>query len=292
MPKKKSHNKDRPSRSKSCKPNEAATEALYNYIIISAIFANLKDKVILTRMQRVCRTWRDVAGPRLRRHSQLPPIHDQTTDSHIMKFNRLLTPHFQVILSNPGKSPEIKMQTAYEQWWDGCALSMSIANVASGKRKHLAFIRQDASWRDMLVSTPPIYQVRFIDMGYVKDGGGRERSEMVHVQEGLRMGQLYDLVASIITRSAKNGVHAVQLEWPANMMKVDRSAPYWRRRTDSQKASHSYLTVRKTGESVPVSDIWEMERFRKWQPRYTASNKWRLLSEGFDKKNLIVNPWE
>lgn len=259
----------------------AQNEALATRQIAKAILANFDDTLLLSSMQRVCKLWKDAASELLQPHFCLDEdaSHD---DSPFVSSNQILSPHFNAILSNITEPQRISIEPVFQRHgFDKSALGMSIANTASAKVQHKAFIRRGASWRNMLVSSPPIFDVQFTAD---RIGQSPPRSEIVNVPEGLRMGQLYDLICSIITRPDKNGIYDAIIEWP-------RREPTGEVDEEYEVGGAAPLIIRKAFEEYkPSFTKWD-EKDRRWRTRRIASKKWMLLCEEFDKEKLILNPW-
>ncbi|KAM0500938.1 hypothetical protein ACHAP8_004657 [Fusarium lateritium] len=65
--------------------------------------------------------------------------------------------------------------------------------MKGGRKVHKAFVRRGASWRTMLVAQPPITSV-----GYIHRVNWAREQRLLSFPEGLRMGELYDMVFQAI----------------------------------------------------------------------------------------------
>ncbi|OAQ64519.1 F-box-like domain-containing protein [Pochonia chlamydosporia 170] len=265
----------------------AQNEALSTLVIVTAILKNLDDSHLLSSMQRVCRLWKEVATDLVQPHFSLHEA-ERVADKepHSISPNTLLAQHFHALLSNITEPRRISMETVFYRggYVDRSALGMSIANTSCGKIQHKAFIRQGASWRNMLVSSPPIFEVEFVAD---RTAHSPPRDEIVCIPEGLRMGQLYDLVVAIITRADKNGIYDAVVEWPS-LEPDGKQDGVTGGDGDGQLPP---LVVRKVFEAFPPSYTKWDEKTKRARTRHVASTKWMLLCEEFDKDKLIVNPW-
>jgi hypothetical protein len=200
--------------------------------LLEAILAELDARTLLTSAQRVCRAWRAVveACPRLqqqlffraerqprRRRQQQPATSSPSSSSSARlsrveprRLNPLLTAAFPPLFHPPLTADGSQLPLANR----GVRLTaksmlekkLPVADMHDGRRRHRAFVRAGASWRDMLVAQPPPRRV-----GCLRVQDGRFSSQLVDVADGvegggLRMGLFFDMVCSAVWGAAAAAV--------------------------------------------------------------------------------------
>lgn len=142
----------------------------------------------LLHAQLVSKHWHDMisTSPLLQQNLFLKPRPSVNTEEPSI-FNPLLLKHFERML----KGRESYHNTMH--YSTTAMFDMSIANMKDGRKVHKAFIRRDASWRRMLVAQPPITSI-----GYAGKVNDDENWSLLPFPEGLRMGDLYDMVFQAI----------------------------------------------------------------------------------------------
>lgn len=149
------------------------------------------DISTLIHAQRVCKRWHEMISTSslLQQKLYLKPW--LSTDKEQGRvINPLLLRHFEPILA----------QKKTYWYWDHALYpsalkvpEMSIANMKNDRRIHKAFIRRGSTWRKMLVTQPPIMSI-----GYVSIINRDKEWSLLSFPEGLRMGDLYDMVFQAI----------------------------------------------------------------------------------------------
>ncbi|KAM0543647.1 hypothetical protein ACHAO7_009269 [Fusarium culmorum] len=168
-------------------PETAMRQVLGCYEIFHLI-CTFVDMPTLLHAQLVSKHWHDMisTSPLLQQNLFLKPRLSANIEQP-STVNPLLLKHFEAILKGRESYNE-------EMWHHSPAVSrMSIANMKNGRKVHKAFIRYDASWRRMLVAQPPITSI-----GYMRKVNGDEDLRLLPFPEGLRMGDLYDMVFQAI----------------------------------------------------------------------------------------------
>ncbi|KAH8662532.1 hypothetical protein BX600DRAFT_320746 [Xylariales sp. PMI_506] len=203
--------------------------------LLEAILMHMAMRELLVSCQRVCTLWRDAIATshRLRRRlffADDPPHvrtvmesrgsgHDDGAagaDTAQREMNPLLQEYFGPIAfaGIPVPAPTAGLQRGNtsrghradgvlgtREWMEvreekGWGLQLPIGDMRDGRRRHLAFTRQGASWRRMLLAKPA---PRRIDIMRPKPWVDGSRSRVVAAPEGgLRMGQLYDIVFDMV----------------------------------------------------------------------------------------------
>jgi hypothetical protein len=176
----------------------------------------------------------------------------------------------------------------FEQHW---LPDMTIAKTHGTRAVHEAFARRGASWRRMQISSPPIRQLQYSSDG--SDSSGV--TETVTFEDGLRMGQLYDLVVEIVTQRKPDVAYSALVTWPALLTCVDNEV------CKDAKGDITREYVRVEHVVTPMSKPWCYRQHgpgkhescykdyrRKVLARYISSIKWTLKCEEGGKENLVV----
>ncbi|CAG1976863.1 unnamed protein product [Fusarium graminearum] len=152
------------------------------------LICTFMDMPTLLHAQLVSKHWHEMisTSPLLQQNLFFKPRPSVNTEEPGI-FNPLLLKHFERILKGR-ESYHNTMNHSTTAMFD-----MSIANMKDGRKVHKAFIRRDASWRRMLVAQPPITSI-----GYVGKVNDDENWRLLPFPEGLRMGDLYDMVFQAI----------------------------------------------------------------------------------------------
>jgi hypothetical protein len=164
----------------------ANRQVLGNYELLYHI-CTFMDMPTLLHAQLVSKHWHDIisTSPLLQQNLYLKPRPSANIEQHRI-VNPLLLKHFEPIL-RPRKSYYYLDRVLTHSTL--AVPGMSIANMKDGRRVHQAFIRRGASWRKMLVAQPPITSI-----GYVNRINRDADWRLLSFPEGLRMGDLYDMV--------------------------------------------------------------------------------------------------
>lgn len=121
--------------------------------ILENILLYVDERSLLISTQRVCKYWHEVisTSPPLQKHLYFNPDWDQKTKST----SKLLTEAFplwfvQTRTSHPGETPRDNVRIINNIPADFNTLPLALPH------RNEAFMRKDASWRNMLVQQPPI----------------------------------------------------------------------------------------------------------------------------------------
>ncbi|PVH90409.1 hypothetical protein DM02DRAFT_678628 [Periconia macrospinosa] len=151
--------------------------------IAENILLHLPMKDVLLA-QRVCRGWREVirSSPALQEHlfMRAKPRKD-SSEIPIRELNPLLIEHMSMWFSAVGKSQPVQgvsWATVQDVPW---------ANTDA----RLAFLRRDASWRNMLLAQPPFTIFEWGKSVHVY-GGDSLKVGSVEQPDGVRMSYVYD----------------------------------------------------------------------------------------------------
>lgn len=221
--------------------------------LLENIFVNCSQPDLILRIQRVCRLWHAIAItiPQTFLNTRVPPfdpnpdtsLHDRLyksfraqqrfpswgtvpeTQPLARNLNPLLEYHFGALFTPNQKSGSIFLDLArgcseslYARgsWYEVAQpletklAQMTIARNESTSKVHRAFARPSASWRRMQLCTPPITSLMYVRGPYHLDGP----VQTVAFPDGLRMGDLYDLVIEGIVCKLTSATHGrVKLVW-------------------------------------------------------------------------------
>ncbi|KAK4227264.1 hypothetical protein QBC38DRAFT_478060 [Podospora fimiseda] len=197
-------------------PTELCELVLFSTIeLLENILLQLDMRTLLTVAQRVHTHWRKVinTSPALQQHLFFRPINTPCGSVPRVIQNPLMASEFypffrtwapkenQTIWQHRDRILPLAYQPTAEidsgiLWGHLPGFTM----MANNKRIHNAYTRPEASWRRMLVSQPPPRRI-----GRVKEWGRDEvfrnwDRKVVEVEDGLTMGDLYDVVHAIIWR--------------------------------------------------------------------------------------------
>ncbi|KAK3353755.1 hypothetical protein B0T25DRAFT_220624 [Lasiosphaeria hispida] len=211
------------------------------------IFSDLDARTLLTRIQRVCTLWRDIiaTSPPLQRRlffaadPDTPSPRAPPASKARLVQNPLLRDAFPLLFADHTRLEaqpwhDLRYLLSNGQWrhdafellekglitgefaatykltpWrlstDKPHNALAIADVRDGRRLHDALTTSGASWRRMLVSQPPPVRVARVR--------GTEGSDMVDVPGGLRMGDLWDEVFTILWQAGDRKPEVVPMVW-------------------------------------------------------------------------------
>ncbi|KAL6916968.1 hypothetical protein FSHL1_008358 [Fusarium sambucinum] len=149
------------------------------------------DMSTLLHAQLVSKHWHDMisTSPLLQQNLYLKP-RPFINPKQSRVANPLLLKHFEPIFKRREPYPHYSGVLAEHTLM---VPGMSITNMKGGRKVHKAFVRRGASWRTMLVAQPPITSV-----GYIHRVNWAREQRLLSFPEGLRMGELYDMVFQAI----------------------------------------------------------------------------------------------
>ncbi|KAF4470741.1 F-box-like domain-containing [Fusarium albosuccineum] len=182
--------------------------------LLECILSHL-DMQTLLLAQRVCQEWHHVIlrSPYLQQQLFFQPRHIKPDDSDAeleRNKNPLLQRHFHQLFEDTESLPHTK---SYFRLRPSVLASpgMSIRDMREDRKRHMAFTRSGASWRNMLITQPAITSIIYImDSNDHRDW---RWPQIVEFPEGLRMGQFYDLIFSAIWTRAKDSYRGASIKW-------------------------------------------------------------------------------
>ncbi|RYP41234.1 hypothetical protein DL769_011608 [Monosporascus sp. CRB-8-3] len=196
-----------------------ASQVLDTPELLEAILLKLDIRTVISSAQLVNRQWHDLIteSPAIQQAIFFKPM--DAADGAPLR-NPLLTELFPPFFDGPNKV---------------CSAIYAFKELAMAREERLAdYKREGASWRRMLVQQPP---VRELGMWWRVSamGGDRHTFRRERYPEGLRMGELYDLVAksehgfhvfwSPLSKDALHGIDGyVRTLRPQQMEQLDRLA--------------------------------------------------------------------
>ncbi|KAK3987353.1 hypothetical protein QBC44DRAFT_360855 [Cladorrhinum sp. PSN332] len=183
--------------------------------LLERVLLELDMRTILTVAQRVHPHWHKVitTSPAIQQHLFFRPINVPSGSSPIPIQNPLLASDFYAFFRTWAPKARATiwqhrdrvLPLSFRPTGDIDSFILwntlpGFRDMANKKKHHLALTRPDASWRRMLVSQPPPKRI-----GRVKEWGPDQvyrhwDRKMVDVKDGLRMGDLYDVVDAVLWR--------------------------------------------------------------------------------------------
>ncbi|KAK4166861.1 hypothetical protein QBC43DRAFT_312553 [Cladorrhinum sp. PSN259] len=196
--------------------------------LLEQILLELDMATLLTVAQRVHSHWRKVinTSSAIQQHLFFRPISVPTSSCPSPVQNPLLESHFWPFFRTWAPKPRTAIwqhrdrilplsfrptgELSAEILWRALP---NFSDMSNSKRRQVALTRADASWRRMLVSQPPPRRIgRMKEWGrLVSTGTQRQRLEtvwdrkFVDVPDGLKMGELYDIIDAAIWRRFRRG---------------------------------------------------------------------------------------
>lgn len=180
--------------------------------LIELILFHTNLRTLLVSAQRVCTSWRDVIAhsPRLQQKLFFTPSPPDDT-CRGLEFNPLLLlpafPHFfpaPKSISGPDLPPFLPAQG--NGFPLGACMRLPMTDMRDGRARHLAFTRRGASWRRMVVASPAPRRVgRAVDVRAGWQQRGEPAWEVVEVEGGVRMGELFDAFFAAEARRSGSG---------------------------------------------------------------------------------------
>ena len=262
--------------------------------LLEMILVHLPLPFQLSSAQRVCRAWREtikLLTDNFLMDSALPVGTCNSCPQRVV--NPLLFQHFSPLF-NDGSTPLDLLLTfpSRRRWLEGTGRhwlpDMTIAKTQGTRAVHEAFARRGASWRKMQISSPPIRQLQYRN-------GASGMPQTVTFEDGLRMGQLYDLVVEIFTQAKPDVAYSARVTWPVMQTCADNGEC-------NERTADIRDYVRVEHVATSMSTPWCYEKHapgnhescykdyrRKILARYISSNKWTFKCEEGGKENLVVN---
>lgn len=174
-------------------------------------------------------------------------------------------------------------------------IDLPMATPGPGRVVHDAYARVGASWRSMQIYDPPIYALRY------------RREEEVEVQtvaaaEGLRLGQVYDILVAVTSNTKGFAWNEVLLTWPQSGPEADMEGDDSDSdggRDEEGEGLRDYILVERRQHILPkfcdcAHAPSSNERCfcgfggNKHKLQLIASNKWRVTSKEFKEEKLMV----
>ena len=238
------NHKKRQGKAKSIQKSESALgptprrdEVFSTTELLEGILYQLDRRTLLVSAQRVCKRWQDLITTSVQLQQRLyfwPEREDLGTDDGCLRSRRqnpLLRTAFHLLFLDGFEVSTKEYKTLRE---------MPIADMKDNRRRHLAFVREGASWRRMLVSQLPPRRIGFVfATKHFHPAAPYYKSCDFHLPQGLRMGQLYDMIHKIIwgDGSPGRGDHWASICWdpPSDLPNWSTQAPVpsdWRNGLD------------------------------------------------------------
>ncbi|KAL3475110.1 hypothetical protein BJX99DRAFT_230251 [Aspergillus californicus] len=191
-------------------PQPATHHVLDTPELLEMILAqpDLDMRTLLTSAQRVCRTWANLirTSPTIQRALFFAPSRgsDRGLNDKEKILNPLLAETFHSIFQQPSdkdEHPQLK--------FSDLAMTKDAGAMAR-------FVRKDASWRRMLVTQPPLFDIAVFNVRSSRGGRSAEISSIPADKEsgleGLRMRTLFDSLL-FSSRIRFHGVTTIRVFW-------------------------------------------------------------------------------
>ncbi|OAQ98101.1 hypothetical protein LLEC1_00785 [Akanthomyces lecanii] len=264
--------------------------------LTKSILGHLPENVLLSTTQRVCRQWRDLARGLLRRLLDGIPEPSPTQQHFGRRINPLLLEHFGNIIDDGTLPLNIGLWLTGSHYWSMRSLiDLPIATCGPGRVIHDAYARAGASWRDMQIYHPPVYEMRY-------QREPESEPVVVAVPEGVRLGQVYDVLVAVTSNTKGFSWSEVRLTWP----QASPSGGHSLTRSDSAENTdveetvvpRDYILLEKVHHVLAKAACdCLMDPKHRYDCEYVeakrmllriASNKWRVSSRGFKQQDLLV----
>ncbi|XWW94146.1 hypothetical protein V2A60_002088 [Cordyceps javanica] len=180
--------------------------------------------------------------------------------------------------------------TGQRFWRMRSMTDLPIATCGPGRAVHNAYARAGASWRNMQIYQPPVYEIR-----YRGEPGGDV--EVATVADGVRLGQVYDILTAIVSDTKGPARNEVEVTWPqALVCDVDVGCgeavvrDYVRDYIAMKRVQHplqKHCECWHRGALRHQRCFCELKR-EKLRLHNITSNKWRVISQDFKQENLLV----
>ncbi len=260
--------------------------------LTKSILSHVPKKILLSKIQRVCRQWRDLTRGLLRH--LLDGVPACPSHRHAgREINPLLLEHFGKIIDDGTLQLNIGLWLTGSHYRSMRSLiDLPIATCGPGRVVHDAYARAGASWRDMQIYHPPVYEIRY----------RREpeaESAIVTVPYGVRLGQVYDVLVAITSNTKGFSWGEVRLTWPQASTAEDSAAKLdGAENKDGEKAvPRDYILLEKVHHVLAKMCECSNDMKHGYDCEYDeakrmllriASNKWRVNSRGFKEQDLLV----
>ncbi|KAK4183828.1 hypothetical protein QBC35DRAFT_507198 [Podospora australis] len=175
--------------------------------LLELILLHVDMGTLITSAQRVSQHWNRIitTSPALQQHlffSPCPP-----SQSPKQTPNPLLPKYFHAFFATWSPEPNASIWQHRDEFlplsWsptgvlDNKTIPLTLlpfCDMANGRKVHLAFTRESASWRKMYISQPPPKRVARIRETQVPGWNGAKGTErtIISLNDGLKMGELYD----------------------------------------------------------------------------------------------------
>lgn len=305
--------------------------------LLERIFSHLSQTDLILNIQGVCHLWKDIIANIPETYlNKVPPVAPGRNPAQ--QFNPLLFKHFRALYgvtrepARHNRTPRTAKLNVSEYcaragrtYFDnsnyykiGCFAGcehhvhgMSISITAEDTAEHRKFTRANASWRRMQLASPPITKVR-------RQERYSEEYQMVTVPEGVRMGQLYDLIVyGGLVGNKKEDRVGMDIEWTSRPRRSRKQADEeLRRLMDSYlddidayglEESPDYYSLdeddsddsdddNKRLPKVAVDEIHITRRYLRLYPADVRMHSLahvagrRLLCSGIQERELILKP--
>jgi hypothetical protein len=193
-------------------------EALSTPELLELILLELDLHTLLVSAQRVCKSWNNTisASQSLQRALFFQADHCFNSPSNHRRPNPLLKRLFPIWFG----PDSVELHSRLDSKWYTCNYSLSHppfeelalrrASVLRGRNEN-PFLRDEASWKRMLVAQPPINQLGILRQVLSK-GGVSSKTELKTYEEndGLRMEEFY---AIVLRHSAASSINSFVVVW-------------------------------------------------------------------------------
>lgn len=177
-------------------------------------------RTLLVSAQRVCTSWRDVIAhsPRLQRKLFFTPSPPDDARAGL-EFNSLLVSSFPHFFPHPSSGPSTTDLPPFLPAQGngrplGACMRLHMTDMRYGRARHLAFTRRGTSWRRMVVAWPaPRRVARALDTRAGWQQRGEPAWEVVEVEGGVRMGELFGAFFAVEVRSGSGWVAFGEVAW-------------------------------------------------------------------------------
>ncbi|KAL4904797.1 hypothetical protein BDW74DRAFT_178372 [Aspergillus multicolor] len=165
--------------------------------ILEMVLEQLDMRTLLISAQRVCHSWNNLiaSSPALQKALFFTPIKDANERGmHEKMLNPLLVETFPSVFPGPQKVEVKRRFINRDKRFDFRFSDLPIASLEDEAQAR--FIRNDASWRRMLVSQPPMQDIGLMHLRHERGGDSAEYWNMPadKALSGLRMERLFEIL--------------------------------------------------------------------------------------------------
>jgi hypothetical protein len=185
----------------------AARDQLFSIVELVSIVLHQADTLTLINCQRVCRQWNTIIkeSQELQAHLFKSPTTTPIAAEGDILFNPVLATHFNSLFDFGGSAdPWFHGKDAWDSgdlyYHDLSRLPWARDGTHEEAAARQAYARPEASWRNMLITQPPVTRLDWIhDWKYENFERGAGVSHQDYTQAAT-MGMLWDLVEALLVR--------------------------------------------------------------------------------------------